>query len=210
NIKIVTDPITNTTQKVYSVFYPKNSYSPQKSPQAGGVEFFAQPFAGQNFDRVLLSYEVGFPSNFPWQKGGKLPGIFGGDPKEGCTGGEPSNGDKCFSARLMWRELGVGEVYAYIPNDKDLCSNPRATCREKYGVSLGQGVSLNLGTWNQLQLYVQLNAPGKSNGVLRLYVNGEEWLDMPNVLFRNTGAIAIDDILFSTFFGGGDASYATP
>ncbi|KAK9721283.1 hypothetical protein K7432_003547 [Basidiobolus ranarum] len=209
NMKVVVDPLTNTTQNVYSVFYPKNSYSLKSSP-IGGVEFFSQPFAGQNFDRALLSYEVGFPSDFPWAKGGKLPGIFGGDPKYGCTGGDKNDGDHCFSARLMWRERGSGEVYAYIPNSKELCSNPRATCRDKFGVSLGQGVLLNLGAWNKMQLYIQLNTPGKSNGVLQLYVNDKIWLDMSGMVFRKSGAIAINDILFSTFFGGGDPSYATP
>ncbi|ORX91165.1 hypothetical protein K493DRAFT_186175, partial [Basidiobolus meristosporus CBS 931.73] len=209
NLKVVVDPITNTTQKVYSVFYPKDSYSLKSSP-LGGVEFFSQPFVGQNFDRALLSYEVGFPASFQWQKGGKLPGLFGGDAKQGCTGGEVSNGDSCFSARLMWRERGSGEVYAYIPNSKDLCSNPRATCRDKYGVSLGQGLPFSLGVWNKVQLYIQLNTPGKSNGVLKLYLNDKEWMEMSGMVFRKTGAFAINNVLFSTFFGGGDPSYATP
>lgn len=37
-----------------------------------------QPFADQAFDKALLSYQLAFDNNFPWNLGGKLPGIFGG------------------------------------------------------------------------------------------------------------------------------------
>ncbi|XP_050413617.1 uncharacterized protein LOC126828082 [Patella vulgata] len=41
--------------------------------------------------------------------GGKLPGLFGD-----CSGGRHST--TCFSARLMWREKGDGEIYVYMPD----------------------------------------------------------------------------------------------
>lgn len=37
-----------------------------------------------------LEYEVFFPNNFPFVKGGKLPGLAGGQAGE-CGGGEHSN-----------------------------------------------------------------------------------------------------------------------
>jgi hypothetical protein len=40
----------------------------------------------------------------------------GGDDFEGsisCSGG--SRNDKCFSARIMWRTDGAGEMYTYLP-----------------------------------------------------------------------------------------------
>jgi len=47
-------------------------------------------------DAVRLEYQVFFPENFPWVKGGKLPGIIGG--RTGCGGGDDAN--DCFSGML--------------------------------------------------------------------------------------------------------------
>lgn len=71
-------------------------WSPGKS--GGGVLFFAWPDGkGKSLgDVVRLEYEVYFPENFPWVKGGKLPGVIGG--RTGCGGGDDA--DDCFSGML--------------------------------------------------------------------------------------------------------------
>lgn len=63
--------------------------------EGGGVLFFAWPKGkGKTLgDTVRLEYQVYFPQDFPWVKGGKLPGIIGG--KTGCGGGDDA--DDCFS-----------------------------------------------------------------------------------------------------------------
>lgn len=53
-----------------------------------------------------MAYSVFFPVGFNFVKAGKLPGLYGG--KRGCSGG--SAAENCFSARLMWRTGGKGEV----------------------------------------------------------------------------------------------------
>lgn len=57
---------------------------------------------------MMVSYEVAFDTDFDWVKGGKLPGLRGGN-LDGCSGGNQADGDNCFSARLMWRQGGMGE-----------------------------------------------------------------------------------------------------
>jgi hypothetical protein len=44
-----------------------------------------------------------------WNRGGKLPGLRGGPDARGCSGGSASDGEHCFSTRLMWRTGGAGE-----------------------------------------------------------------------------------------------------
>ena len=44
-----------------------------------------------------------------WNRGGKLPGLRGGPDARGCSGGSASDGERCFSTRLMWRTNGAGE-----------------------------------------------------------------------------------------------------
>ena len=58
---------------------------------------------------MLLSYDIWFPTGFGWNQGGKLPGLRGGDSVTGCSGGNETDGESCFSTRLMWRTSGSGE-----------------------------------------------------------------------------------------------------
>jgi len=44
-----------------------------------------------------------------FNRGGKLPGLRGGPDARGCSGGSASDGERCFSTRLMWRTGGAGE-----------------------------------------------------------------------------------------------------
>lgn len=56
-------------------------------------------------------------------KGGKLPGMHGGNMR--CTGGQlKPNGDNCFSTRLMWGPGGRVEGYLYLPLNKQV--SPRS------------------------------------------------------------------------------------
>jgi hypothetical protein len=88
------------------LFYPKDSINPAGRPQ-GGSEFYAAPLDISKASNVTFEYEVFFPSDFDWVKGGKLPGLYGGHT--GCSGGDPAL--DCFSTRLMWRAGGAGELY---------------------------------------------------------------------------------------------------
>ncbi|ORX79949.1 hypothetical protein K493DRAFT_200862, partial [Basidiobolus meristosporus CBS 931.73] len=212
NLNAITDPLDKGNPgQVLSVFYPAGSYSPKKSLQVGGVHFWSEPFGKGQFDRALLSYEVGFPANFSFVKGGKLPGLYGGEPGTGCSGGSQSDGKMCFSLRLMWRELGVGEVYTYLPlsNRDKLCTHPMITCNDAYGQSIGRGFDFNKGAWNRVALYVQVNTVGKEDGVIQLYLNDSLWLDIREIPLRKEKGIGISSIMFSTFFGGNTPEYAT-
>lgn len=48
-------------------------------------------------------------ANDRFNRGGKLPGLRGGPDARGCSGGSASDGERCFSTRLMWRTGGAGE-----------------------------------------------------------------------------------------------------
>lgn len=75
-----------------------------------GAQFSMNLFAGTApVQTAVLSYEVAFDANFDWVKGGKLPGLYGASPNATsiCTGG--NHQPDCFSARLMWRNRGIGE-----------------------------------------------------------------------------------------------------
>ena len=59
----------------------------------GGLQFLARPFSGR--DELTFEYDIFFPNNFDFVRGGKLPGIKGGSGS--CSGG--NHDDSCFSLR---------------------------------------------------------------------------------------------------------------
>ncbi|KAF9933844.1 hypothetical protein FBU30_004240 [Linnemannia zychae] len=204
---------SNTT--VLQLNYPKGSYAPSIGPVMGGTHFYAKPFGDKTpFSKMLVSYDVAFPSGFNWVLAGKLPGIYGGSTYDGCTGGIQSTGANCLTMRLMWRQNGVGEVYAYVPADpkSSFCNNPEVLCNDQYGKSIGRGqIYFQPGVWTRLDMVMELNEPaGNSNGTLQVYQNGNLVVHLDNVPYRSTGMVGFQGLLFSSFFGGSDPTYATP
>lgn len=223
---------------------------------------------------AVLSYDVAFDPTFDWVKGGKLPGLYGASPNATsiCTGG--NHQPDCFSARLMWRNKGIGEgdlcgshlccegtegkasadppvtsprvVYAYIPSYDGFCQQSDVLCNQEYGTSLSRGAfSYARGgcvfsqsfhhrpagqlpttmteerdltksdnapcgasqSWTRITQLVSLNAPGKANGILVLYANDTLALAQTGIVYRTSEDVTLTTVLFSTFFGGSDASW---
>ncbi|KAG0378539.1 hypothetical protein BGX24_003519 [Mortierella sp. AD032] len=219
-----TTPPTSTTSSsssadaegtVLQLNYPKGSYAPSIGPVTGGTHFYAKPFGDKTpFSKMLVSYEVAFPAGFNWVLAGKLPGIYGGTPYDGCSGGVQSTGTNCLTMRMMWRQNGVGEVYAYVPADpkSSFCRDSQVLCNDQYGKSIGRGqVYFEPGVWTRLDMVMELNEPaGNSNGTLQVYQNGNLAIHMNNIPYRSSGMVGFQGLLFSSFFGGSDPTYATP
>ncbi|KAI8342978.1 hypothetical protein BC941DRAFT_447826 [Chlamydoabsidia padenii] len=224
DISFVPDPyppqgsaMSNHNQStVMRVMYGEGSYSPKGSTgdhRSGGAEFYSTPFGNQSYARALLRYDMAVDAAFDWVQGGKLPGIYGGKPSEGCSGGRQADGQNCFSIRLMWRENGFGEAYLYVPTNEMLCKEtPEVMCNKRYGVSLFRGrIKFPRERWTRIEIATQINdPPSQSNGVLQIWQDNQLVMNMNGLQFRTTNAVAISSLMFSTFFGGSTAEYATP
>ncbi len=181
------------------VDYPTGSAS-QRSAGAdgtthGGSQLYLDWSDGPA-DDAYLSYWVRFERDFDFVKGGKLPGLFGGRVTSGRHIPDGSNG---FSTRYMWRAHGAGEVYAYLPTSVT------------HGTSLGRGTwTWPTGLWVNVEQHVALNVPGQRDGRVEVWLNGQQVLEVKNLKFRSTLDLRIQGLFFSTFFGGGDSSWATP
>ncbi|KAI8986055.1 hypothetical protein BDB01DRAFT_787526 [Pilobolus umbonatus] len=204
----VNDPASGSN-KVLRVEYPAGSRNPEANPQ-GGLGFKADPLSiDGNVKKVRLEYSVYFPKSFDFVRGGKLPGLYGGNGD--CTGGSDSKG--CFTARLMWREDGIGEVYAYLPESKqskELCEDDNNICNPDYGFSIGRGTfQFKKGEWNHITETITMNTPGKQNGVMTLTMNGKKVIDEKNIVYRTNTNGRVVGIMFHTFFGGNDDSWSS-
>lgn len=180
--------------------YPSNSCSPTSTTDygtpAGGGQFLAT--AGLPPTNALhLRYYVRFHADFPFVKGGKLPGLFGGT--NAFSGGAVPDGTNGFSTRCMWRTDGDGEAYAYLATS------------DSYGTEIGRGRwRFRPGEWHCLEQRVVLNTPGRDDGRLVVWVDGHMLVDERALRYRTTDALRIRGIFFSTFFGGGDPTWSTP
>ncbi|TFK22692.1 polysaccharide lyase family 14 protein [Coprinopsis marcescibilis] len=192
--------------------YPKGSYKPSAQPR-GGISFYSHGPGGFDFTsarEATFSYSIYFPSGFDWVKGGKLPGLFGGDNQAdsySCSGGRKS--DECWSARLMWRSGGNGELYAYVPPNQNKALCKEGTC--EYGMSIGRGnFKFPTNQWVTVAERIRLNDVGQKNGEMELYFDGQSRIKVTNAVLRTKSAGKIRGIFFESFFGGSDASWATP
>ncbi|PFH53659.1 polysaccharide lyase family 14 protein [Amanita thiersii Skay4041] len=159
--------------EAWEAFYPAGSISPS-APLPGGFSFYLsgppsfskalQDFP--NATHVQFSYRLLLQPDWEWRKGGKLPGIFGGegDLAYRCTGGRTRDRCQCFDIRPMWRENGIGELYVYLPpiapNPSLLLSVPPRSISnpQNYGTSIGRGAfHFTPGTWTLLTLRIKLN-----------------------------------------------------
>jgi hypothetical protein len=172
--------------------YPAGSSAPS-SGDPGGAQAELQITAGPA-NEYTLSYELRFPVGFTWVKGGKLPGLCGGN----CPTGS-NNGPGGFAARFMWRADGAAEV---------LLSDATTT---------GDGTDLGRGTWDwladgefhPLTEQVTMNTPGVANGSIVVTYNGAQVGDFTGLTLAAAGDTEeINALMFSTFFGGNDSSWA--
>ncbi|KAF9239165.1 polysaccharide lyase family 14 protein [Melanogaster broomeanus] len=204
-------------------YYPQGSYTLSREPN-GGISFYAPGPANVDLTtakEATFGYSIYFEADFGWQKGGKLPGLYGGDTAEGsvsCSGGSRST--SCFSARLMWRTDGAGEIYSYLPpyTDSQFAANeaqctvpPYSECNPEYGASIGRGAFyFTSGQWNTVSQRVRLNDIGQANGELELYVGGVSVINVGGLILRDSDEGRIRGIQMQTFFGGSTADFACP
>src|SRR4051812_23007748 len=181
------------------VDYPAGSASARSASLDGSSYGGAQAYLLLPYgpvDAAMLSYCLRFPAGFDFVKGGKLPGLFGGTVTSGRRIPDGTDG---WSTRYMWRRGGAGEVYAYLPSSV------------AHGTSLGRGAwSVATGRWECLAQTVVLNTPGRSDGRISVSVDGRQVFAAGGLVFRTTAALRIDGVFFSSFFGGGDPSWASP
>ncbi|KAJ6612786.1 hypothetical protein B0H10DRAFT_1952037 [Mycena sp. CBHHK59/15] len=202
--------------------YPQGSYIPTEEPR-GGFSFYAPGPKSLDFTtarELTFGYSVMFPTGFQWNKGGKLPGIYGGDnatTATTCSGGRRD--PTCFSARLMWRPNGAGELYTYLPDPSDptfaanekICQIPNSECNPNYGASISRGAfTFCAGNWTTVSERVKLNTAGQADGELELFVGGESVINATGIIIRDSDEGRMRGIQMQTFFGGATADWASP
>ena len=166
-------------------------------PGGGGAQWRMPLF--MSYEELYCSYWIKFGKGFDFVKGGKIPGFTGGT---GNTGGFIPDGTDGWSARMMWRPKGQVVQYVYHPDQLDMWG-------QDFFWSLGGQRFFRPGTWHKVEQRIKMNTPGKRDGIIEAWFDGEQALKIVNMCFRDIPELAIDGFYFSTFFGGNDSSWAS-
>ncbi|KAG7531042.1 hypothetical protein FFLO_04597 [Filobasidium floriforme] len=216
-------------------FFPQGSINPgnKQAPKGGMSWYTSGPHWGSTFTKgtgsweddltrakeITFGYSVMFENGFQFNKGGKLPGVYGGVSEEeavGCSGGRQEGRDGCFSSRLMWRTDGAGETYNYLPTSahqpESYCQTaPESHCNPDYGDSIGRGsFYFTPGQWVTVAQHIKLNDIGSSNGAIEIFVDGVSKLNVQGIELRTRGDSVFRGIQAQTFFGGHSTDWASP
>ena len=172
----------------------------------------------KTYDEFTVEYKVRVDKDFKYVRGGKLPGLCGGsNPRGGMREKEPDG----FSARVMWRELGVLMQYVYSIDEQ----SSRRFGKDFLWTNKGQGQTLitplmwkNMNTvvegrkyltpdtWHTLKTYIKMNTPNQEDGKIISWLDGEEVLNI-NLRLRKDISFGIDSFQFTTYFGGNDETW---
>lgn len=150
---------------------------------------------------MVFRYKVSLPSGFKTGNGGTLPGLMGGGddcPKEAA-------GLTCWSVQLSWQPDGVGKVIGHLPRavQNPLLQLPPTKLGDGQAVAVrGARFKWKFDTWNKVLIRLQLNTPGKQDGLLRVEVNQKEVVRVMGLVFRLTTDLNVDAALMETAYTG--------
>lgn len=160
------------------------------------------PTTSEYKNEIMLEYDILFENGFEWVKGGKLPGLRGGNKNiatTGCVTPQPKN---AWSFRLMWSRNGSILLYIYDQsrNEKNIAC----------GVVTKSNINiLQINKWINFKIYMKLNSRANvKDGIAKLYINNTLILHRDQIAFSGENNITIDHVYLSTFYGGNDASWA--
>ncbi|MGF1664985.1 MAG: polysaccharide lyase [Acidimicrobiia bacterium] len=159
-----------------------------------------QPVPGV-VDEAWFRYMVVFDRWAPSQSG-KLPGLASlrSASARGCvpaTAARPG-----WSARMMYRPVGASGAaadasrvgyYVYHLDQPNDCGE----IMEWNDVGV-----LGPGSWHCIEGQVRLNRPGRSDGLLRGWVDGTEAFSRDGLRFRDSDRVGVDDLWLNVFSGG--------
>ena len=151
---------------------------------------------GVKLEKLYYGFRFKLSDDFEFVKGGKFPGIAGGETN---AGGHVPTGKDGWSVRMMWDGKGRLVQYVYHPDQPG-----------QYGDVLfwKPAVQIERGKWHTVQTMVKINTPGKRDGHITSWLNGDVVLDEGEFRFRDVEGLKIERFNFVSFFGGNGTDWA--
>ncbi|PCI07990.1 MAG: hypothetical protein COB77_03405 [Gammaproteobacteria bacterium] len=150
---------------------------------------------------LYARYYLRFDESWSTSRGsGKLPGPAGRYHKGGW-GGRTSDGTNGWSARMLYTKSWFGPDYIDIGYYTYHANMPK-----KYGEKMLWHIdhrgSLQKNRWYAIETYIKLNTVGKSDGILRGWVDGALAMERKNLTFRTIPELKIEEFWVNIYHGG--------
>lgn len=155
---------------------------------------------GEEPEAIMFQYDLRFGRDWKPERGGKLPGIAGTYDKAGW-GGRPADGTNGWSARGLFEGMQDGRTpIGYYCYHADMKGKYGSHWRwETEGEDRGQ---LANERWYRITQYAKMNTPGKNDGILQGWVDGQLAFDRRDVRMRDTDQLKIETIWLNVYYGG--------
>jgi hypothetical protein len=168
---------------------------------SGGNGGWLTRFFMPGYDSLYVSYDVQFEAT--WTGGTKLLNLRGSrTDNQWSSFGQASkcpDGSQWFATNVVMlanENPGPIRFYTYFPGMQP--ESDGATC---WGRHSGMGVTNYTGTsaiargvWHRVEVFVKLNTPGQSNGVQRMWVNGELRGEWSGLVLRTTNMLMLNSL----------------
>lgn len=153
---------------------------------------------GREPDEIYFRYDLRFADDWDPQRGGKLPGIAGTYGRAGW-GGRKVNGRDGWSARGLFEgqrdsRTPIG-FYCYHADMRGRYGSHWRWDQEDRG-------RLENNRWYTITQYARLNTPGKNDGILRGWVDGQLAFEKTDIRFRDVETLKIETIWLNVYLGG--------
>lgn len=184
-----------------------NTYHSSPNGRQNGAAFSIR--LPQSYDRACISYELNFSRAFGFSWGGKLPGLQGASASSGQpvpAAGKPN--PYGWSGRIMW--LGPGAYRWAGPSNMAVSYMYHPEQTADYGDNVRWNVAFAKGTWHRVQQCYVMNTIGKSDGILRAWMDGVQVVDDNAFLYRTMSDVHITQISWNIFRGGHTSDWASP
>jgi hypothetical protein len=189
-----TDPSAPFGPHVFEAFYPGNH-----AGNGGGGGHLLGP-NGQQWRRVYFSLMMWVPSDYSTHSNGEkffYPVV--------VTPNQPTQ-----SSYLEWRPIGDD-----TPNGPrfgfNLITQTSNFPTQRHSPPPSTAARVTKGKWTRIEAYCIMNGVGRSDGVVRAWIDGQLAVDFTNVRFSGATAESVfEGIRFTGTRGGGASSVLTP
>jgi len=152
----------------------------------------------QQPEEIYFRYYLRLADDWNTAGGGKFPGISGTYGRAGW-GGRPSDGRNGWSARGLFKRQNDGKTpvgyYCYHADMKGRYGSNWTWDTEKRGY-------LQNNRWYCIEQYAKMNTPGKNDGILRGWVDGQPAFEKTDVRMRDVDTLRIEAVWLNLYLGG--------